>query len=110
MCHRYLFVSDLNGSCGGYMDAESGAFSSPGYPYITYDYNMCTWLIEVPFGYAVLLTLNYFETEAGYDEIIVFNGTTTQNVISRYSLFIYLFILRVFEIVTSLVFEIIFIY
>jgi len=70
--------------CGGNMNAESGAFNSPGYPYINYDdYLSCTWHIEVPSGYAVLLTINELTTEECCDYLIVFDSNTKQNELTR---------------------------
>ena len=65
------------------MKADSGAFSSPGYPYNYTDDLSCTWHIDVQPGYAVLLTIDDVATEECCDYVEVFDSNTA---ISRYSL------------------------
>jgi len=75
------------GSCGGFLQGQSGAFSSPGFP-SNYEDNMeCTWTIEVPEGMVVRLSQtpgSVFSVErgsnCGYDaiEIDMRDGSTTR--------------------------------
>ncbi|BHF63125.1 Bone morphoproteintic protein 1 [Sparganum proliferum] len=66
--------------CGEIMRAEEGIFTSPGYPDIYPPKRECTWRIEVPAGFAVLLTFYSFDLEGGqncqYDYLDIFDGSS----------------------------------
>ncbi|BHF63167.1 Bone morphoproteintic protein 1 [Sparganum proliferum] len=66
--------------CGEIMRAEEGIFTSPGYPDIYPPNRECTWRIEVPVGFAVLLTFYSFDLEGGencqFDYLDIFDGSS----------------------------------
>ena len=56
----------ITGSCSSYIYVTSvNVFRSPGYPNCYPNNKDCTWLIEVPTGYFVLLEINRFNLEYG---------------------------------------------
>ncbi|KAL7057716.1 hypothetical protein AAHC03_016358 [Spirometra sp. Aus1] len=57
----YYYRSPLIVVCGGYLNAEEGTFNSPGYPNAYLPNRECTWRIEVPSGFFVVLTLERFD-------------------------------------------------
>ncbi|BHF63149.1 Bone morphoproteintic protein 1 [Sparganum proliferum] len=66
--------------CGDIMQAEEGIFTSPGYPDIYPPKRECTWRIEVPVGFAVLLTFYSFDLEGKqncqFDYLDIFDGSS----------------------------------
>ncbi|BHF77144.1 Bone morphoproteintic protein 1 [Sparganum proliferum] len=74
----YHSGSPLMVDCGGHLKANQGIITSPGYPREYPPNANCTWLIEVPFGFSVVLTFKSFELEGQmncpYDYVEVFDG------------------------------------
>nr|VZI15896.1 unnamed protein product [Spirometra erinaceieuropaei] len=72
------FIATYQVVCGDIMQADDGIFSSPGYPNHYPPNRECTWRIEVPVGFAVLLTFYSFDLERGqncpYDYLEIFDG------------------------------------
>nr|VZI27778.1 unnamed protein product [Spirometra erinaceieuropaei] len=54
--------------CGGYLKADEGNFTSPGYPKSYPPNKECIWKIEVPIGYKVALTFDSFNWIRAIDE------------------------------------------
>ncbi|BHF63132.1 Bone morphoproteintic protein 1 [Sparganum proliferum] len=66
--------------CGGFMKADEGRFTSPGYPSNYPPSKICTWWIEVPAGFAIVLTFESIEledqTDCPYDYLEIFDGSS----------------------------------
>ncbi|KAL7058505.1 hypothetical protein AAHC03_016360 [Spirometra sp. Aus1] len=81
-CHdNYALLPDgktCKPACGGHLMTDKGTLTSPNYPN-KYPQNInCTWVIEVPVGFSVVLTFENFTLEGyincPYDYVEVFDG------------------------------------
>nr|VZI31655.1 unnamed protein product [Spirometra erinaceieuropaei] len=83
----YHSGSPLMVDCGGHLKANQGTISSPGYPREYPPNAKCTWLIEVPTGFSVVLTFDSFEIEGygdcQYDYVEVFDGPSASSPVLR---------------------------
>ncbi|KAL7058404.1 hypothetical protein AAHC03_017265 [Spirometra sp. Aus1] len=65
-------------NCGGHLKANEGTFTSPGYPNNYPPNSKCTWLIEVPLGFSVILSFDSFKVEktffCTFDHIEIYDG------------------------------------
>ena len=75
--HVHVFHLAITGCIA--LTSSSGLFTSPNYPnnYNNND-NVC-WTITVPAGYVTWLTFSQFITEANYDVVRVYDGTSTNS-------------------------------
>ncbi|XP_078584717.1 uncharacterized protein LOC144866897 [Branchiostoma floridae x Branchiostoma japonicum] len=61
--------------CGGILMAPpGGTVTSPNYPGNYNTYETCEWTITVPEGSVVLLTIDSFHLEEGYDYLTIYDG------------------------------------
>ncbi|XP_059901037.1 cubilin [Gadus macrocephalus] len=83
------FQASLDG-CGGELNAPSGTISSPNYPNLYPHSRVCRWLVVVPRGRRVTLTINDMrlegsETSCYFDYVEVLNGVTEDSpLLTRY--------------------------
>ncbi|BHF63131.1 Bone morphoproteintic protein 1 [Sparganum proliferum] len=74
------FAAKYHIFCGGFMKAVEGWFTSPGYPSNYPPSKICTWWIEVPAGFAIVLTFKSIEledqTDCPYDYLEIFDGSS----------------------------------
>ena len=70
-------------SCSGTKDDANRIIKSPGYPSSYSNYENCTW--ELVSSHRIKLTFTYFETEAGYDYLYVYDGHSTSSQFKRWS-------------------------
>nr|VZI50314.1 unnamed protein product [Spirometra erinaceieuropaei] len=74
------FAANYRIFCGGFMKADEGTFTSPGYPSNYPPSKICTWWIKVTSGFAVVLTFESIELEdqpdCPYDYIEIFDGSS----------------------------------
>nr|VZI31656.1 unnamed protein product [Spirometra erinaceieuropaei] len=65
-------------NCGGYLRANEGTFASPGYPVEYPPNSKCTWRIEIPVGFSVILSFDSFKVEnkgdCVHDHIEIYDG------------------------------------
>nr|XP_004551821.1 deleted in malignant brain tumors 1 protein [Maylandia zebra] len=64
--------------CGGYLYGSSGSFYSPNYPNLYPDNSDCIWYIR-PGNQIIQLELPDVNTECGYDDVYVYDGSSTGN-------------------------------
>ncbi|XP_077991401.1 protein SpAN-like [Glandiceps talaboti] len=67
----------LSSGCGGKLKDVSGQFSTPNYPNHYENHSQCSWFIEAPKGYRVIVTFEDFQLEpaksCAFDRILVRN-------------------------------------
>ncbi|XP_019632305.1 PREDICTED: CUB and sushi domain-containing protein 3-like [Branchiostoma belcheri] len=69
-------VTSVKG-CGGNLTAPSGGpVTSPNYPGNYGNNENCEWAITVPEGSIIRLTFDSFDTEYGYDFLIIYDGAS----------------------------------
>ncbi|KAL7057714.1 hypothetical protein AAHC03_016359 [Spirometra sp. Aus1] len=90
-CHdRYTLLPDgktCRPACGGHLMTDEGTLTSPNYPN-NYPPNInCTWVIEVPVGFSVVLTFDNLKIEGygdcQYDYVEVFDGPSASSPVLR---------------------------
>lgn len=78
---RKCNVKKCPASCGGIFEASSGRFTSPNFPKRNPNRLDCEWIIRVPNGRRIALTITYLKTEGssplcGHDFVMVYDGQT----------------------------------
>ncbi|XP_046633560.1 mucin-2-like [Daphnia pulicaria] len=69
------------GICGGTYNSASGTVTSPNYP-SPYGFDEdCRYKISIPSGNGIKLTFTYFNTENGYDFVMVYDGPTAASAV-----------------------------
>ena len=58
-------------ACGKVMTGKNGSFASPNYPGSYPENTTCGWVIQVPEGYTVTLTLNNISLDSPYVYIYI---------------------------------------
>uniref|UniRef100_A0A0X3NN85 Tolloid-like protein 1 n=1 Tax=Schistocephalus solidus TaxID=70667 RepID=A0A0X3NN85_SCHSO len=73
--------------CGGYLMADTGYITSPGFPANYPPNSRCVWKIKVPTGFSVLLTFQQFDlgdqSDCPYDYIEIRLGSTESSPLLR---------------------------
>uniref|UniRef100_A0A4W3HEV8 CUB and zona pellucida-like domains 1, tandem duplicate 1 n=1 Tax=Callorhinchus milii TaxID=7868 RepID=A0A4W3HEV8_CALMI len=69
------------GPCGGYLENNTGSFTSPNYPYNYHNNARCTWYIQVDRNQIIKLNFNdlWLETSSNcrYDYVAIYDGPST---------------------------------
>lgn len=78
---RKCNVKKCPGSCGRIFEASSGRFTSPNFPKRYPKRLNCEWIIQVPHGRRIALTITYLNIEGssplcGNDFVVVYDGKT----------------------------------
>ncbi|BHF76112.1 Bone morphoproteintic protein 1 [Sparganum proliferum] len=74
-------------TCGGYLEADEGNITSPGYPDEYPPRMECDWKIAVPAGFSILLTFSRFELlpedDCPYNYLAIYDGPSDSSPLLR---------------------------
>ncbi|XP_060698417.1 deleted in malignant brain tumors 1 protein-like [Hemiscyllium ocellatum] len=83
--YYYTVPDNGDGSCGGYLEAAYGSFTSPNYPYFYEDNEQCTWYIRGDSDQRIKLKFTHVDLEVSstcsYDYIAIYDGPSTNSVL-----------------------------